>query len=103
MLIGNFQAIRWVRSSGQLHLERLGARPVEGGRDSNGEPLFVARAEYKEGLHPGKAAAHLGGAFICYGDDEKSVHVSALLTLQFTLTFCRIMRYCVMLEVMMLV
>ena len=69
-----------MRAAGYLEPHQLGARPVEGGRDSNGEALFVARAEYKGAFHPGKAAAHLGGAYICYGDDEKSVHVSILIS-----------------------
>ena len=41
--------------------DHLGAIPVEGGREKNGEPLYIARAYYKDGIHPGKAGRHLEG------------------------------------------
>ncbi|KAJ1939190.1 hypothetical protein EC988_007383, partial [Linderina pennispora] len=32
---------------------------VQGGIERDGKPLFVARAMYKGGLHPGKAGPHI--------------------------------------------
>ncbi|KAJ2157825.1 hypothetical protein GGF46_004218 [Coemansia sp. RSA 552] len=45
---------------------------VQGGLEKNGSPLFVARAMYKGGLHPGKAAPHIqdGGCSIGWGHKE---------------------------------
>lgn len=76
LLIGSFSAIQWIHVSSRLNLKDLGACPVEGGHEANGELLFIARGQYKGGVHPGKAGAHLGGAFITYGKHEQSIHVS---------------------------
>ncbi|ORX69528.1 hypothetical protein DL89DRAFT_205938, partial [Linderina pennispora] len=48
---------------------------VQGGIERDGKPLFVARAMYKGGLHPGKAAPHLedGGCNIGWGHKEITV------------------------------
>ncbi|RKP39716.1 hypothetical protein BJ085DRAFT_13622, partial [Dimargaris cristalligena] len=34
------------------------------------KPVYIARQFYKGGLHPGKAAPHLDGCYICYGGKE---------------------------------
>ncbi|KAJ1946317.1 hypothetical protein FBU59_002057 [Linderina macrospora] len=48
---------------------------VQGGIEKDGKPLFVARAMYKGGLHPGKAGPHIqkGGCAIGWGHDEINV------------------------------
>ncbi|KAJ2548329.1 hypothetical protein EV175_004868 [Coemansia sp. RSA 1933] len=49
---------------------------VQGGVEKDGKPLFVARALYKGGLHPGKAAEHIqgGGCSIGYGHKEVNLN-----------------------------
>ncbi|KAJ2132523.1 hypothetical protein GGF48_000880 [Coemansia sp. RSA 921] len=48
---------------------------VQGGTEKDGTPLFVARAMYKGGLHPGKAGQHIqdGGCSIGWGHKEVNV------------------------------
>jgi hypothetical protein len=71
VLVASPQAVRWKEASGPVQAQLLGSRPVEGGREANGSPLFIAQAPYKDGTHPGKAGEHLQGADITYGGDEK--------------------------------
>ena len=80
VLIGNRNGVRWVRTSGKLDVSSLGARPVEGGHEDNGSPLYIARGRTKKGnLYPGKASSVLKGAYVTEGDDEVNVSVSAIL------------------------
>lgn len=74
ILVANPQAVRWVQASSPFQAQFLSGRPVEGGREANGSPLFIAQAPYKNGTHPGKAGEHLRGADITYGGDEKIVN-----------------------------
>jgi hypothetical protein len=43
------------------------------GREENGEPLFVARANFNGGVHPGKIRFAFGAAFIGFGGKENRV------------------------------
>ncbi|KDQ21376.1 carbohydrate-binding module family 12 protein, partial [Botryobasidium botryosum FD-172 SS1] len=44
---------------------------IEGGRDRDGSPLYIARAFYEGGVHPGKCGRGLRkGAVIGYGNKE---------------------------------
>ncbi|KDQ08953.1 hypothetical protein BOTBODRAFT_540120 [Botryobasidium botryosum FD-172 SS1] len=53
---------------------------LEGGRDGDGSPLYIARAYYEGGLHLGKAGRHLGkGASIPYGGKEVEVEKYEIL------------------------
>ncbi|KAF8651831.1 hypothetical protein AX14_008455 [Amanita brunnescens Koide BX004] len=61
--------VRWVSTSGTLNPANLNAKPVEGGHEENGVPLFIARANYNGGVHPGKAGPEIPGAQIAYGDN----------------------------------
>lgn len=79
VLVGNQQAVRWVGQRGHLNLNALGGQPVEGGRDQDGSILYVARAPYKDGTHPGKISDKLKGACIAYGDDEVLVETYEVL------------------------
>ncbi|KAJ2375822.1 hypothetical protein IW150_002335 [Coemansia sp. RSA 2607] len=65
------QALQWVSAS-NAHIP---PNPVQGGIEKDGTPLFVARAFYKGGLHPGKAGQHLenGGCNIGWGHKEIAV------------------------------
>ncbi|KAG8744445.1 hypothetical protein FRC10_010115 [Ceratobasidium sp. 414] len=74
VLLGNEQSVRWVDTS-RFSTESLGgARPIEGGREADGTPLYVVRAPYKGGVHPGKTSEKLGNADITYGGDEKRIN-----------------------------
>lgn len=88
--------MRWVEDHGHLNPEKLGARPVEGGRDGDGTPLYIAQAHIEGSLQPGKCSTRLDGksyqcnsyiptliddtlclgAFIPWGGTEKRVAVS---------------------------
>ncbi|EAU91343.1 hypothetical protein CC1G_07378 [Coprinopsis cinerea okayama7 len=73
ILVGDSRAVRWIPAAGKLNIQALGARPVQGGVDTDGTPLFVVRANIKGGVHPGKASEKLKGAFIPYGGGEEEV------------------------------
>ncbi|KLO09236.1 hypothetical protein SCHPADRAFT_858091 [Schizopora paradoxa] len=74
VLIGSHSAVRWVHAKGKLELSELnGARPVEGGHEDNGAPLFIARGAYNDDLIPGKASANLSGAFVPVDNTEKEI------------------------------
>ena len=49
----------WIRTSGGV----IPDAAIVCGRESSGEPLFVARASFGGGLQLGKASFSLGGAF----------------------------------------
>ncbi|KAI8971188.1 carbohydrate-binding module family 12 protein [Trametes punicea] len=71
VLVGNMQGLRWVDWHGHVDLERLSARPVEGGHEADGTPLFIAQAHHHDAIVPGKCSPKLNGAFIPYGNTEK--------------------------------
>ncbi|KAI0697273.1 carbohydrate-binding module family 12 protein [Cytidiella melzeri] len=73
VLLADPRVVRWVETSGHCRPEELGAQPVEAGRESDGQPLYVAQAYYHNAVHPGKCSPHLSGAFITYGGTEKEV------------------------------
>lgn len=73
VLVGDRNAVRWVDVSGRLKLNELGARPVEGGHEADGTPLFIAQGHVNNGVHPGKISEKLSHAFIPYGGTEKEV------------------------------
>ncbi|EPQ57167.1 hypothetical protein GLOTRDRAFT_58343 [Gloeophyllum trabeum ATCC 11539] len=73
ILIGDMRGLRWVDTSGHLDVQSLGATPVEGGRESDGSPIYIAQAPHHGGIHPGKASAVLDGAYIPYDGTEKKV------------------------------
>lgn len=67
VLCGSF---RWVAATN-------GAIPdgaVICGKESNGTPLYVARANYEGGVHPGKVRTEFGAANIPYGGIEVKVN-----------------------------
>ncbi|KAI5118244.1 hypothetical protein M0805_007493 [Coniferiporia weirii] len=85
-LIGDSRGVRWIPMSGRFSRDALGARPVEGGRETDGTPLVIARGHAKEhaglfgigsggqeGTFPGKASPKLDGAHITVGDKEVEV------------------------------
>ncbi|KAJ7190168.1 hypothetical protein GGX14DRAFT_382491, partial [Mycena pura] len=47
ILVGDMKGLRWVDANGYLNLNVAslgGYRPVEGGRESDGMPLYIAEA-----------------------------------------------------------
>jgi len=75
ILVANPQGVRWAPVSDKFNIQSLGgARPVEGGREADGTPLFIVQAPYKDGTHPGKTSESLQGADITYGGKEKIVN-----------------------------
>lgn len=60
----------WAAASGG----RLPDGAVKCGEESNGEPLFAARARIHGGLHPGKVRLAFGGANIPYGGNEEKAN-----------------------------
>lgn len=79
ILVGDMRGLRWVDASGRLDVNRLGARPVEGGREADGKPIYIAKAPHKDAEHPGKVGPHLDCALIPYGGKEKRIEVYQVL------------------------
>ncbi|TFK44555.1 carbohydrate-binding module family 12 protein [Crucibulum laeve] len=73
ILLGDMRALRWVPAKGKLSVSELGHRPVEGGHESDGTRLYIAKAEHKGVQYPGKASEQLDGAYIPYKETEKRV------------------------------
>jgi hypothetical protein len=73
VLVGDMSHLRWVSTSGRLNVASLGYRPVEGGHEKNGTPVYIARAPHKEATQPGKVSEELDGAYITYGGKEKVI------------------------------
>ncbi|KAF8588707.1 carbohydrate-binding module family 12 protein [Ramaria rubella] len=71
VLIGDGRAVRWVDTHGHLKPAGLGCRLVEGGHEEDGTFLFIARADHKHGVYPGKASEVLDGAYIPYDGNEE--------------------------------
>ncbi|KDQ08954.1 hypothetical protein BOTBODRAFT_540164 [Botryobasidium botryosum FD-172 SS1] len=65
ILLADPSKVRWVDGS-----EFQSTEPVEGGKEADGTPLYVAQAFYHEGTHPGKWNQRLGGAHIAWGGEE---------------------------------
>jgi hypothetical protein len=70
ILIGNERAVKWIKCKG--HPKNLGAQPVEGGRESNGDPLYIIQVEHHGEIHPGKGGPKWDFAMYGYGYVEKT-------------------------------
>lgn len=53
--------LRWEPAHGKLNVSSLRYRPVEGGHEDDGSPLYIAQALYKSVVYPGKASEKLDG------------------------------------------
>ncbi|KAJ1918775.1 hypothetical protein H4219_002394 [Mycoemilia scoparia] len=63
---------QWVKASnGQIP---PGA--IIGGLDKNGEPLFIARAYYNNGIHPGEAGRQIEGGGFSFSYDSDQIFLS---------------------------
>lgn len=47
---------------------------IKAGHEANGTPLYLCRADYKGGVHPGKVRKEFDAANIPYGGDEVKVN-----------------------------
>ena len=60
---------KWVEAkNGEIPLDAVSA-----GKEADGNPLFVARADFAEGLHIGKVSPRFGAALIPFDGKENSV------------------------------
>jgi len=81
ILIGDSRAIRWVPHSNRLDVQQLGATPVEGGRDANGVPLYVARVRHNDGVHTAKVGECLPCAQLAFNGEEVKINDYEVLCL----------------------
>jgi len=79
ILLGDPRGVHWVSVSGKINLAYLKAQPVEGGKENDGTPLFIARAYHKGAVHPGKVNANFDGAYIPWGGKEVLIHQYEIL------------------------
>ncbi|KDQ21375.1 carbohydrate-binding module family 12 protein [Botryobasidium botryosum FD-172 SS1] len=74
VLVGDQNSVRWNNESGEINFQALSGELVEGGREANGDILYIAQASYENALHPGKTNAGFGGAVVSYAGEEHIVH-----------------------------
>ncbi|TBU23736.1 hypothetical protein BD311DRAFT_767899 [Dichomitus squalens] len=79
VLVGDKRAVRWVDFHGRCELDKLPGRPVEGGREADGSPLFIAKGVYNKAIVPGKCGPKLPAAFVPYANSEKEVKDYSIL------------------------
>ncbi|PIA17200.1 hypothetical protein COEREDRAFT_41061 [Coemansia reversa NRRL 1564] len=72
VLCGDINRAKWINVNGPAKLDES-ERPVEAGREQNGQPLYIARATVGNSLQLGKAAPHLtSGMSFAFGDGERN-------------------------------
>lgn len=69
--------MHWEHLRGRFVPQNLYNVPVDGGREANGTPIAIARAEKDGWIIPGKASANVDGANIAYHGKEKRIEVRA--------------------------
>nr|CRH04936.1 conserved protein of unknown function [include at least 3 DUF3421 domain] [Candidatus Magnetococcus massalia] len=71
--VGRYEVLtktgKWVPSAGG----KVVPSALKAGKESNGTPLFICRANFKGGLHVGKVAPHLRACNIGWGGKENGV------------------------------
>ena len=60
---------KWVSATNQT----IPASAIQSGHEPDGRPLFVCRARFEHGLHPGKIRRDLSGCHIPWGGKERAV------------------------------
>jgi len=70
ILIGDPRAVQWVRYSFRLDIQRLGAKPLDGGRRTNGSSIYIARVRYDNGVHTAKLGENNPGAHLGFNGTE---------------------------------
>ena len=61
---------KWVQASGG----NIPVGAIKAGKEADGKPLYIARAYYEGGLHPGKVRPEFGAANIPWGHKEVKVY-----------------------------
>ncbi len=73
-LVTNYEVLMepgiWIAGSGG----QIPDGAIVCGREENGDPLFVARANFEGGIHPGKIRFAFGAALIGFGNLENRVN-----------------------------
>lgn len=54
LLCGDQNSVKWIDMNGRLPEDTSSLNLVEGGKDGEGNPLFVAQVELKGAVVPGK-------------------------------------------------
>lgn len=71
VLVADPSVVRWETASYPFYVRTFNdGTLVEGGNEHDGSPLFIARAFYWGGTHPGKTSAILKGADITFAGKE---------------------------------
>jgi len=70
VLVGDWRSIKWVKCSGQLDLESLGAEAIVGGEDANGNALYIVQAEVDTIVRCGKISTSYDGALVIVEAEE---------------------------------
>ncbi|CAE6439130.1 unnamed protein product [Rhizoctonia solani] len=71
VLVANEHSVRWETATYPFIVRKYnGGTLVEGGNEHDGSPLFIARAFYWGGTHPGKTSSMLKGANITFAGKE---------------------------------
>ncbi|KAG8726588.1 hypothetical protein FRC10_006953 [Ceratobasidium sp. 414] len=71
VLVADESAVRWETATYPFYVRTFnGGTLVEGGHEHDGSPLFLARAFYWGGTHPGKTSSYLKGADITFAGKE---------------------------------
>ncbi|KAJ1678388.1 hypothetical protein EV182_004153 [Spiromyces aspiralis] len=68
---GSRPEFQWVKATDRY----IPPKAVQGGIEKTGEPLYIARAFFHGGLHPGKAGKHLSKGF-SMSFDSKEINLS---------------------------
>jgi len=71
VLCGNPESVGWIGFEGQLHA--AGFKPIDGGREADGNFIFVIIADFEGGVHPGKYSEGFPHALIAFGGEEVPV------------------------------
>ncbi|KAK9765437.1 hypothetical protein K7432_006252 [Basidiobolus ranarum] len=61
--------LHWIPAAGG----EIPESAIQGGRENDGKPLYIARTNYRGGVHLGKTAPHLKGIAIGYDGKEISL------------------------------
>ncbi|KAI9203304.1 uncharacterized protein BJ171DRAFT_510310 [Polychytrium aggregatum] len=72
VLVGYPNAVRWIPHRNTLNAPHNN-HPVDGGREADGSPLFIARTQYQGGVQPGKAGPTIGDG-IAFAYDRSEVY-----------------------------
>jgi len=79
ILLAEPNNVRWVPVKPPFTVQAISDKLVDGGREADGTPLFIAQAQYENGDHPGKTSEKLGVAHITFSGDEKTVDIFNVL------------------------